>query len=64
MPLAHSSRIGGYGIWTLDLLHGRPDTDHYTTNPAINGKEYLIYGSFEASKYDVNQYLYLSLAQR
>ena len=25
MPLAHSSRIGGYGNQTPDLLHGRPE---------------------------------------
>ena len=25
MPLAHFSRIGRYGNWTPDLLHGRPE---------------------------------------
>ena len=35
MPLAHFSRIGRYGIRTFDLLHDRPDTDHFTTIPPL-----------------------------
>ena len=40
MPLAHLSRIGGYGNWTPDLPHGRPEyiPQHHQPIPIVDHK--------------------------